>query len=61
MQGMLQSIEVLPTLQIPHMAANANVGFDPWQQIHFGRDVLMWMQQMTGPAVVLSACLTARI
>lgn len=30
------------------MAAEANVGFDPWQQIHFGRDVLTWMQRMTG-------------
>ena len=30
------------------MAAEAKVGFDPWQQIHFGRDVLTWMQHMTG-------------
>ena len=48
MQGILQSIEMLPTRQIPHMAADANVGFDPWQQNHFGNDVLMWMRQMTG-------------
>lgn len=47
-QGVLQSIEVLPTRQLPHMAANANVGFDTWQQIHFGNDVLTWMQQLTG-------------
>ena len=48
MQGILQSVEVLPTRQLPHMAANANVDFDTWQQIHFGNDVLTWMQQLTG-------------
>jgi hypothetical protein len=48
MQGVLQSVEVLPTRQLHHMAANANVGFDTWQQIHFGNDVLTWMRQMTG-------------
>ncbi|KAL0053458.1 hypothetical protein WJX82_005954 [Trebouxia sp. C0006] len=47
-QGVLQSIEVLPTRQLPHMAANANAGFDTWQKIHFGNDVLTWMRQLTG-------------
>ncbi len=53
-QGILQSIEVLPTRQLPHMAANANAGFDTWQQIHFGNDVLTWMQQLTGLQAPLS-------
>ena len=48
MQGVLRDIKTLPTRQLPHMAADANVGFDAWQQIHFGSDVLMWMQQTAG-------------
>ena len=48
MQGVLRDIKTLPTRQLPHMAADANVGFDVWQQIHFGSDVLTWMQHMAG-------------
>jgi len=36
------------------MAANTNAGFDTWQQIHFGNDVLTWMQQLTGLQAPLS-------
>lgn len=48
LQGWLRSIETLPTRQLPNLSAEANVGFDPWEQIHFGKDVLTWMQHMTG-------------
>lgn len=54
MQGVLHSIEVLPTRQLPHIAANANAGFDTWQQIHFGNDMLTWMRQLTGLQAPLS-------
>ncbi|KAL3138045.1 hypothetical protein ABBQ38_005278 [Trebouxia sp. C0009 RCD-2024] len=47
-QGWLRSIETVPTRQIPNLSAEANVGFNPWEQIGFGRDVLTWMQHMTG-------------
>ena len=47
-QGCLRSVEILPTRQLPLMSAEASVGFNPWQQIHFGNDVLTWMRHMTG-------------
>ena len=45
---MLQNIEILPTRQLPNLAAQANVPFDPRQQINFGKDVLTWIQKLTG-------------
>lgn len=52
LQGWLRSIETVPTRQIPNLSAEANVGFNPWEQIGFGRDVLTWMQHMTGAHLV---------
>ena len=52
-QGMLQKIDILPTHELPKLAADANVAFDPWQQIHFGKDVLMWIKGLAGTSLTL--------
>ncbi|XP_075264221.1 uncharacterized protein LOC142356142, partial [Convolutriloba macropyga] len=44
-QGMLHTIEVLKTTDLPNIAKREGVQWNPWEFINFTNDVLLWMKQ----------------